>query len=139
MTTTKITVETTVNADLQTAWECWTLPEHIVKWNFASDDWHCPKAENDLRTGGKFSSTMAAKDGSFSFDFGGTHDEVTKHKTIYSTLGDGRKMNASFEEKDGKTTVTESFEAESMNSLELQRFGWQSILNNFKKYTESLN
>lgn len=134
---TVITVVAEVNAPVEKVWNSWTAPEQITKWNFASDDWHCPKAENDLRTGGKFSSTMAAKDGSFSFDFGGTHDEVTIHKTIRTTLGDGRKMNVSFEEKDGKTMVTESFEAENTNSLEMQRGGWQAILNNFKKHTET--
>ena len=134
---TVITVVAEVNAPVEKVWNSWTAPEQITKWNFASDDWHCPKAENDLRTGGKFSSTMAAKDGSFSFDFGGTHDEVTIHKTIRTTLGDGRKMNVSFEEKDGKTMITESFEAENTNSLEMQRGGWQAILNNFKKHTET--
>ncbi len=136
---TMITVEAAINAPIEKVWNCWTLPEHITKWNYASDDWHCPKAENDLRPGGKFSYTMAAKDGSFSFDFGGVHTEVIKHKTIITTLGDDRKMNVIFEEKDGKTIVKESFEAENMNSLELQRGGWQTILNNFKKHTESLN
>jgi uncharacterized protein YndB with AHSA1/START domain len=127
-----------VNAAVEKVWNCWTEPKHITKWNQASEDWHCPKAENDVRPGGKFSATMAAKDGSFSFDFGGTHDDVEKHKTIASTMGDGRKMTVRFEETNGKTKVTESFEAENMNSLEMQRFGWQAILENFKKHTESI-
>jgi len=134
---TTITITAEVNATVEKAWDCWTKPEHITQWNQASNDWHCPKAENDVRAGGKFSSTMAARDGSFSFDFGGIHDDVIHHKTIVSTMGDGRKMQVSFEEKDGKTLVTESFEAENMNSLELQRGGWQAILDNFKKHTES--
>ncbi|MEI2738407.1 MAG: SRPBCC domain-containing protein [Chitinophagaceae bacterium] len=134
---TLITIEAEVNAPVEKVWYSWTLPEHITQWCHASDDWHCPKAENDIRPGGKFSSTMAAKDGSFSFDFGGIHDEVVKHRTIASTMGDGRKMQVNFEEKEGKTMVRESFEAESMNSLELQRGGWQAILNNFKKHTEA--
>ena len=135
---TVITVTAEVNAPVEKVWDCWTTPEHITKWNYASDDWHCPAAENDVRPDGKFSFTMAAKDGSFSFDFGGIYTEVTKHKKISSTLGDERKVDVTFEEKNGKTTVQESFEAENMNSLELQRDGWQAILDNFKKYTESL-
>ena len=134
---TMITITAEVNAPVAKAWKYWTSPEHITQWNHASDDWHCPKAENDVRAGGNFSSTMAAKDGSFSFDFSGVHNEVVTHKIIASTMGDGRKMYLSFEEKDGKTLVTESFEAESMNSLKLQRDGWQAILNNFKHHTES--
>lgn len=134
-----ITIEAEVNAPLEKVWSCWTNPEHIMQWNQASNDWHCPKAANDLRPGGTFSATMAAKDGSFSFDFAGVHDEVTAHQTIASTMGDGRKMRVSFREKEGKTTVTESFEAEGENSLELQRFGWQSILNSFKNHTETIS
>lgn len=133
-----ITIEAEINAPVEKVWNSWTSPEHITQWCQASDDWHCPKAENDVRAGGKFSSTMAAKDGSFSFDFAGVHDEVVKYKTISSTMGDGRKMKVGFEEKNGKTMVTESFEAEGENPLEMQRFGWQAILNNFKKHTESL-
>jgi uncharacterized protein YndB with AHSA1/START domain len=136
---TTITIEAEVKAPAEKVWKCWTAPEYITKWNQASDDWHCPKAENDLRPGGRFSATMAAKDGSFSFDFEGIHNEVEQHKTITSTMSDGRKMKVIFEEKDGKTMVTESFEAEGENSLDLQRSGWQAILNNFKKYTETVN
>lgn len=135
---TTITISAEVNAPVEKVWTCWTEPKHITQWNQASDDWHCPKAENDVQPGGKFSFTMAAKDGSFSFDFGGVHDEVVKNKTIASTMGDGRKMKVRFEEKEGKTVVIESFEAENMHSLEMQRFGWQSILNSFKKNTETI-
>ncbi|MBL7723860.1 MAG: SRPBCC family protein [Chitinophagaceae bacterium] len=135
---TTITISAEVNAPVEKVWISWTESKHITQWNQASDDWHCPKAENDVQPGGKFSSTMAAKDGSFSFDFGGVHDEVVKHKTIASTMGDGRKMRVSFEDKNGKTKVIESFEAENIHSLEMQRFGWQSILNNFKKHTETI-
>lgn len=134
---TTITIRTEINAPVEKIWKFWTTPEHIMQWNHASDDWYCPKAENDIRAGGKFSSTMAAKDGSFSFDFGGVHDEVVKNKTIASTMGDGRKMKVKFDEQNGKTLLIESFEAEGENSLELQRFGWQSILNNFKKHAET--
>ena len=137
-TTTKkaITVETTVNAAVEKVWKYWTEPQHIRQWNAASPDWHCPKSENDVRPGGKFSSTMAAKDGSFSFDFEGIHDQVEEHKLIASTMGDGRTMQVRFIPEGNATKVIETFEMESQNSEELQRGGWQAILDNFKKYTE---
>ena len=135
---TMITIEAEVNGPVEKVWNSWTKPEHITQWNQASDDWHCPAAENDVRKGGKFSATMAAKDGSFSFDFGGTHTAVKENSLIESLLGDGRKMKVVFESKGDKTLVTESFEAEGENSLELQRGGWQMILNNFKNHTEGL-
>jgi uncharacterized protein YndB with AHSA1/START domain len=131
-----LTVTATINAPIEKVWELWNGPEHIVKWNAASDDWHTTKSENDLRVGGQFSSHMAAKDGSFGFDFGGIYDEVTEHKLIAYTMGDERKVKITFESLDDGTLVTESFEAESTNSLELQQGGWQAILNNFKKYVE---
>lgn len=132
-----ITVVAEVAAPLAKVWECWGQPEHIMNWNAASPDWHCPKAENDLQTGGKFSSTMAAKDGSFSFDFAGVYDKVEEHKEIAYTMEDGRTVTILFEEKDGKVTVTETFEAEGTNPIEMQRGGWQAILDNFKNYTEA--
>ena len=132
-----ITIKTTVNAPIEKAWKCWTTPADIMAWNHASDDWHCPKAENDLRAGGLFSSTMAAKDGSFSFDFAGTHTEVIENQRIASTMGDGRKMSVTFGTVEKKTLVTEVFEPENENPIELQRDGWQAILDNFKKYVES--
>lgn len=134
---TVITVEAEVNAPVEKVWKCWSGPEHIVNWCHASDDWHAPFAENDLRTGGNFKTDMAAKDGSFSFDFGGIYTEVKEYKIINYTMGDGRKAEVIFGDNGGKTKITESFEAENMNSLEMQRFGWQAILDNFKKYTES--
>ena len=134
---TNITVETTVNAPIDRVWEYWNEPEHITKWAFASDDWHCPAAENDLRKGGSFSSTMAAKDGSFSFDFGGVYDDIEVDEYIAYTIGDGRKVTVKFSSEDGKTThIVETFEAEGTNPVEMQQAGWQAILNNFKKYTE---
>jgi uncharacterized protein YndB with AHSA1/START domain len=133
-----ITVEATVNAPVEKVWESWSGPEHIMKWNSASEDWHTTKAENDLRTGGAFSSRMEAKDGSFGFDFGGIYDEVRKHELITYTLGDERKVEIHFQDLGGKTLVTESFEAEGTNPVEMQRGGWQAIMDNFKKYTESL-
>jgi len=132
-----VTVQNTVNAPVEKVWEYWTKPEHITKWNFASDDWHSPRAENDLRAGGKFVSRMEAKDGSFGFDFGGTYDEVEPNKYIEYTIGDGRKVKVNFTAKGDTTEVVESFEAENTNPVEMQKGGWQAILDNFKKYTET--
>ncbi len=137
MGTTKITVETKVNADTKKVWEYWTQPEHITKWNFASEDWHCPKATNDLRVGGKLSSRMEAKDGSFGFDFNVIYDEVVPQKKISYTMEDGRKATTTFDAMGGRTKVTTTFDPESENPLEMQRSGWQAILDNFKKHTEN--
>ena len=133
---TVVTIETTVNAPVEKIWEFWSKPEHIVKWCYASDDWHTPSAENDLRVGGKFSSRMEAKDGSMGFDFGGVYDEVEEYKYIEYTMGDGRKVQVHFDSNGNSTKITESFEAEDTNPVEMQRGGWQAILNNFKNYTE---
>ena len=133
----KITVETTVNAPVEKTWKYWTEPEHIKQWNNASDDWHTPHAENDLQVGGKFLSRMEAKDKSFGFDFGGVYDDVQINKYIEYTLGDDRKVQITFSGNGHETKVSETFEAEDTNSTEMQRGGWQAILDNFKKYTES--
>jgi uncharacterized protein YndB with AHSA1/START domain len=132
-----ITVENTINAPVEKVWEYWSKPEHITKWSNASDDWHTPRAENDLRAGGSFSSRMEAKDGSMGFDFGGVYDEVREHAYIEYTLGDSRKVKITFSSNRDTTHVTESFEAEGTNPIEMQRGGWQAILDNFKKYTET--
>lgn len=137
MEKTKITVANTVNADTKKVWDYWNQPDHITQWNFASPDWHCPKASNDLRVGGKLSSRMEAKDGSFGFDFNVIYDEVEPQKKITYTMEDGRKATTTFEDLGGKTKVTTSFDAESENSVEMQRDGWQAIIDNFKKYTEN--
>ncbi len=134
---TKITVEATINAPVERVWNAWTNPEDIMAWNAASPDWHCPKASGDLRPGGKFSSTMAAKDGSFSFDFEGTHDVVKPNEQLDSTIADGRKIWVTFTANENATHVKEIFEAEAQNPIEMQRGGWQAILDNFKKYVES--
>ena len=136
-TKTTITVETTIKAPVAKVWEYWSKPEHITKWCNASDDWHTPRAENDLREGGSFSSRMEAKDGSMGFDFGGIYDVVRNHQYIEYTMGDGRKVNITFTSQGNKTKLVESFEAESTNPVEMQRGGWQAILDNFKKYTEA--
>lgn len=132
-----ITVETTVNAPVEKVWQYWTEPRHIMRWNNASADWCTTKAENDLREGGSFSATMAAKDGSFSFDFGGVYDKVKKHELIEYTLGDGRKVKVVFSSTGDQTKVVEDFEAENQNSIELQKGGWQAIVDNFKKHVEA--
>lgn len=132
-----INIATTVHAPVEKVWTYWTKPEHITQWNNASPDWHTPHASNDLQAGGKFLSRMEAKDGSMGFDFWGIYDEIKTNELIANTLGDGRKMSVHFTAEGDTTKVVESFEAEDMNSLEMQRGGWQSILDNFKKYTES--
>lgn len=132
-----ITVQSTINAPVEKVWNYWSEPAHITQWCQASDDWHAPKAENDLRTGGKFSTTMAAKDGSFSFDFGGIYDNVVAHQLIEYTMGDNRKVSVVFTAKGDQTEVTETFDMENTHSEEMQRGGWQAILDNFKKYTEA--
>ena len=137
-TPTKITVETTVNAPVEKVWKSWSEPQHIKNWCAASEDWHAPKAENDLRTGGTFSTRMEAKDGSFGFDFGGVYDNVKKNELIEYTMGDGRKVKVIFSPSGDQTKIVETFDAEATNSVEMQRGGWQAILDNFKKYTESI-
>lgn len=131
-----IEVNVLVDLPIEKVWDLWTGPEHIVNWNNASADWHTTSATNDLRTGGKFSYRMEAKDGSFSFDFSGVHKEVRKYSHIESILDDSRMLSVSFEENEGRTLLKEDFEAEMENSIELQRTGWQAILDNFKKYAE---
>jgi len=135
---TKITVQVLVNSSLEKAWDTWVNPEHIVNWNFASPDWCCPTSENDLQPGGNFKSRMEAKDGSFGFDFGGVYQEVIKNELISYILEDARKVKITFEENDGKVLISQTFEAETENPIDLQRDGWQAIMNNYKRYTESL-
>lgn len=132
----KITIQATVNAPIDKVWDFWGTPAHITQWCSASDDWHTPSAENDLRTGGKFTTRMEAKDGSFGFDFGGIYDEVIHHKLIAYTMEDGRTVKITFEEKEGSTEVVETFDPESENPIDMQRDGWQAILDSFKAYTE---
>ncbi|MBK9047394.1 MAG: SRPBCC family protein [Bacteroidetes bacterium] len=131
-----MTVSAIINAPIQKVWDYWTNPNHITGWNFASDDWHAPSAQNDLKVGGKFNSRMEAKDGSIGFDFEGVYDQVIPEKFIEYTLGDSRKVNIKFTSDGNTTTIEESFEAESENPVEMQQTGWQMILNNFKRYTE---
>lgn len=133
-----ISIETLVHAPLNTVWTCWTDPEHIKQWNAASDDWHTPEATNDLRVGGEFHSRMEAKDKSFGFDFWGTYTEVLPETRIASTMGDGRALLVTFEETADGIKVQETFEIENENSAEMQRQGWQAILDRFKQHVEHL-
>ncbi|HRI62561.1 MAG TPA: SRPBCC family protein [Saprospiraceae bacterium] len=132
-----ITVQATINAPVEKIWAFWTAPEHITQWNNASDDWHTPSATNDLRVGGRFNAHMAARDGSMAFDFTGVYDAVETNRKIAYTIGDGRKVEVLFSKNGQSTHVVESFEAENINSIEMQQAGWQAILDNFKKYVES--
>lgn len=132
----KITISASINAPIITVWERWITPADVMQWCHASDDWTVTHAENDPRTGGAFSTGMAAKDGSFSFDFAGTYSLVIPQKKIEYAMGDGREVSIEFQSQGEQTIVTETFDMESENSEELQRSGWQSILNNFKKHVE---
>ena len=134
--TKSITVRISTKESLEKTWDYFTKPEHIVNWNNASDDWHCPKAENDLKVGGSFSYIMAAKNGEMSFDFNGIYSEVIPLKKFVYNIEDGRKVTVKLDVLHNTVIVTENFEPEDENSIELQRGGWQSILDNFKKYLE---
>lgn len=136
MQATPITVEATINAPVNTVWEFWSGPDHITKWNSASEDWHTPSATNDLRRGGKFISRMESRDGSIGFDFEGVYDEVKTHERISYTMPDNRKVTVVFTAAGNQTHVKETFDPENTHSHEMQRAGWQAILDNFKKYTE---
>lgn len=135
-----ITVEVLVCAPVEKVWQCWTKPEHIINWCFASDDWCAPRAENDVRVGGIFTTRMEAKDGSVGFDFSGTYTVVENQKKLaYVMTGkEARKVQIDFAEQSAGCRVMETFDPEDENSLEMQRHGWQAILENFKKYTESV-
>lgn len=137
MNSDQIIVQSMINAEVQKVWENYTNPQHIIHWNFASDDWQCPWAKNDLKVGGKYSARMEAKDGSFGFEFEAIYDQVADQKLISYTMEDGRKASVAFESLGSQTEVTIKFDAENQNPIEMQRGGWQAILDNFKKYVES--
>lgn len=137
MSSTKITVQAKVLTDRHKVWDYYMNPKHIVNWNFADSSWHCPAAENDLKVGGEYCARMEAKDGSFGFDFKAIYDEVKVGENFAYTLEDGRKVVGDFEDDNGSTTLTLTFDAEDQNSIEMQRSGWQMILDNFKKYVEN--
>ena len=135
----QITVSTVVNAPIAHAWDAFTQPDHITQWNFASPEWCCPTARNDLRVGGEFSSRMEARDGSMGFDFAGVYTSVQPLEQFEYILGDERRVTVSFEAISGEQTkVTEIFDPETVNPEELQRGGWQAILDNYTKHVETL-
>ena len=131
-----IIIDVLVNNPIEKVWHFWSAPEHITKWNFASDEWECPAVENDFRAGGKFSYVMAAKDGSAEFNFEGIYTKIEQYDRIEYVLDDQRKVSVKFISEDSGTRIIESFEAEGSNCDEQQRLGWQAILENFKKYAE---
>lgn len=133
-----VTVECVANVSIDKAWELWTDASHITHWNFGCPEWHAPRAESDLRVGGKYVTRMEAKDGSCGFDCGGVYDEIETHKLIKSHFEDGREIAVTFSTIDGHTKVSQTFQIEEINSAELQRSGWQNIMNNFKAYAESV-
>ena len=137
MEATKITIYATISAGTQKVWNYYTQPEHITKWNFASPDWHCPSASNDMRIGGKYTARMEAKDGSFGFEFEATYSEITENQKFVYVMPDGREVSVSINEDNHLTNITVCFDAETENSVELEREGWQAILNNFKNYVEN--
>ncbi|MDN3688463.1 SRPBCC family protein [Cyclobacterium jeungdonense] len=132
----KITVQAIIAAGSQKVWEYYTDPEQIMQWNFASQEWQCPRVKNELRVGGSFYARMEAKDGSFGFDYEAVYDEIRPEKFLSYALTDGRKVQVSFEEEGNQTMVTITFDSEPENSTDMQRDGWQAILNNFKKHVE---
>lgn len=133
----RITVKTSVKADIDKVWKYWTKPEHITNWNFATDEWICPSAENHLKPNGTFSWRMEAKDGSMGFDFEGTYEKIVDKELISYKMSDGRKVDVEFTPNGTETIVSETFDAEGTNPDEQQREGWQAILGNFKRYVES--
>lgn len=137
MNTDVITISAEIDAPIEKVWEYFTEDQHIVKWNNASPDWHTPVAKNDLNIGGTFLYRMESRDGKIGFDFEGTYEEIQEHKLIIYFIADGRKVIVRFDSDENTTTVTETFEPEEVNSFEMQRSGWQAILNNFKEYVEN--
>lgn len=134
----KITVETFIAESAEHCWKTWVTPEHIEKWNATNDDWHTPKAENDFREGGTFDYRMEAKDGSFGFNLKGEFTHIIKNEAIHYVLEDGRAVELSFQSGTEGTHVKQIFEAETENPIDLQRMGWQAILNNYKNYCEAI-
>ena len=133
----KITVETLVKADLKTVWGAWNSPDDIKQWNAASEDWHTTRSSVDLREGGKFVARMEAKDGSEGFDFEGTYTRIVPRKLIEYRMSDGREVTVEFKQDAGGVLVRETFDAETQNPPELQRQGWQAILDNFARHVEA--
>lgn len=133
----KISIENQINAPIEKVWDFYTQPEHITQWNFADPSWHCPSATNDMRIGGTYSARMEAKDGSFGFDFEAVYDEIKSGQYFSYVMPDDRKVEVSFENTGDQTKVSIVFDAENQNPVDMQKAGWQSILDNFKRYSES--
>jgi uncharacterized protein YndB with AHSA1/START domain len=133
----KVQIGVKINENIEKVWEYYTEPRHVMQWNHASEDWHCPSAENDLRDGGRFCYTMASKDGKVSFDFEGKYEKIEPLSRIVYVLDDGRTVDISFESHKDGTDVSIEFDAEGENSIDMQKQGWQAILDNFKKYVEA--
>ena len=132
----KIRVEVLVDAPLAKAWECWTLPEHITRWYAASDDWHTPRATNEVKVGGGFNFRMEARNKSAGFDFQGSYTLVSPRENLHCLLGDGRHLDIRFLAEGNRIRIVEEFDTETTNSVEHQRKGWQAILDSFKRYVE---
>ncbi len=132
----KIQVQATIEASQQKVWDYYTKPEHITQWNFAHPSWHCPSATNDMKIGGRYIARMEAKDGSFGFDFDATYTEINEGNSFTYVFG-GRSATITLVHQDGQTTVTIIFDPETENPIDLQKQGWQAILDNFKQYTEA--
>lgn len=130
-------VTAAINADAKRTWDYYTNPQHITKWNFADPSWQCPSATNDMKVGGKYSARMEAKDGSFGFDFEATYDKIDQGKGFIYTMPNGRQVNVDFNENGNQTYVNVTFDPEEQNPLEMQKAGWQAILDNFKKFVEA--
>ena len=133
----KISIENQINAPIEKVWDFYTQPKHITQWNFADPTWHCPSATNDMRIGGTYSARMEAKDGSFGFDFEAIYDEIKSGQHFSYVMPDDRKVEVSFENTGDQTRVSIVFDAENQNPVDMQKAGWQSILDNFKRYSES--
>ena len=131
-----ITVTATIKANAKKVWDYYTNPEHIVKWNFPAPSWHCPKATNDMKVGGKYFARMEAKDGSFGFDFEAIYEEIKTGESFSYSFGD-RKATVEFKNLENQTEITIVFDPENENPIEMQKEGWQAILNSFKNYTET--
>ena len=131
-----ITVTATINANAKKVWNYYTNPEHIVNWNFADPSWQCPKASNDMTIGGKYFARMEAKDGSFGFDFEAIYEEIKMGQSFTYSFGD-RRVTVEFKTLENQTEIIVVFDPENENPLEMQKEGWQAILNSFKNYTET--
>lgn len=133
----EIQISAAINSTIKNVWKHFIQEDSIIKWSFASEDWHCPSAKNDFSEGGKFSYHMAAKDGSFAFDMKGKFDKIIEGKKIDYSLEDGRKVSTEFIQLGDQIKVIQTFEAENKNSKVMQKAGWQAILNNFKTFVET--